>query len=88
VGVAAFFCFMFSWVELLLARTLTSVNAKPIVATMTRTVSAFWHGLGDVGRCGDHRARGCRDLVCPQLHRQGFAMMGMSALVYSKEQHV
>ena len=40
VGVAAFFCFMFSWVELLLARTLTSVNAKPIVATMTRTVSA------------------------------------------------
>ena len=40
VGVTAFFCFMFSWVELLLARTLTSVNAKPIVATMTRTVSA------------------------------------------------
>jgi glycerol transport system permease protein len=32
VGVAAFFCFMFSWVELLMARTLTSVNAKPIVA--------------------------------------------------------
>src|SRR5258705_5970153 len=32
VGVAAFFCFMFSWVELLIARTLTSVNAKPIVA--------------------------------------------------------
>jgi glycerol transport system permease protein len=30
VGVTAFFCFMFSWVELLLARTLTSVNAKPI----------------------------------------------------------
>jgi glycerol transport system permease protein len=40
IGVAAFFCFMFSWVELLLARTLTSVNAKPIAATMTRTVSA------------------------------------------------
>jgi glycerol transport system permease protein len=40
VGVAAFFCFMFSWVELLMARTLTSVNAKPIVAVMTRTVSA------------------------------------------------
>ena len=40
IGVTAFFCFMFSWVELLLARTLTSVNAKPIVATMTRTVSA------------------------------------------------
>ena len=39
IGVTAFFCFMFSWVELLLARTLTSVNAKPIVAVMTRTVS-------------------------------------------------
>lgn len=40
IGVTAFFCFMFSWVELLLARTLTSVDAKPIAATMTRTVSA------------------------------------------------
>ena len=40
IGVAAFFCFMFSWVELLLARTLTSVDAKPMAATMTRTVSA------------------------------------------------
>ena len=36
----AFFCFMFSWVELLLARTLTTTNAKPIAAIMTRTVSA------------------------------------------------
>jgi len=40
VGVTAFFCFMFSWVELLLARTLTTTEAKPIAATMTRTVSA------------------------------------------------
>ncbi len=40
VGVTAFFCFMFSWVELLLARTLTATDAKPIAATMTRTVSA------------------------------------------------
>ena len=40
IGVTAFFCFMFSWVELLLARTLTTTNAKPIVSTMTRTVSA------------------------------------------------
>jgi glycerol transport system permease protein len=38
IGVAAFFCFMFSWVELLLARTLT--NNKPISAIMTRTVSS------------------------------------------------
>ena len=52
VGVTAFFCFMFSWVELLLARTLTSVNAKPIVATMTRTVSASgmdWATLAAAG---------------------------------------
>ncbi len=40
IGVTAFFCFMFSWVELLLARTLTTVHAKPIAAVMTRTVSA------------------------------------------------
>ena len=40
IGVTAFFTFMFSWVELLLSRTLTTVEAKPIAATMTRTVSA------------------------------------------------
>ncbi len=40
IGVTAFFCFMFSWIELLIARTLTSVDAKPIVVAMTRTVSA------------------------------------------------
>lgn len=40
IGVAAFFCFMFSWVELLIARTLTTVDAKPIAAIMTRTVGA------------------------------------------------
>ena len=40
VGVTAFFCFIFSWVELLLARTLTTTDAKPIAAVMTRTVSA------------------------------------------------
>ena len=38
IGVAAFFCFMFSWVELLLARTLT--NNQSISSIMTRTVSA------------------------------------------------
>ena len=40
IGVTAFFTFMFSWVELLLARTLTTTAAKPIAAVMTRTVSA------------------------------------------------
>ena len=52
MGVAAFFCFMFSWVELLMARTLTSVNAKPIVATMTRTVSASGMDWGVLAAAG------------------------------------
>ncbi len=52
VGVAAFFCFMFSWVELLLARTLTTVNAKPISAIMTRTVSAAGMDWGLLAAAG------------------------------------
>ena len=53
IGVAAFFCFMFSWVELLIARTLTTTDAKPIAAIMTRTVSAAgmdWGLLAAAGR--------------------------------------
>jgi glycerol transport system permease protein len=52
IGVTAFFCFMFSWVELLLARTLTSVHAKPIAATMTRTVSAAGMDWGVLAAAG------------------------------------
>lgn len=52
IGVTAFFCFMFSWVELLLARTLTSVAAKPIAATMTRTVSASGMDWGVLAAAG------------------------------------
>jgi glycerol transport system permease protein len=52
IGVAAFFCFMFSWVELLLARTLTTVNAKPIAATMTRTISASGMDWGMLAAAG------------------------------------
>jgi glycerol transport system permease protein len=52
IGVAAFFCFMFSWVELLLARTLTAVYAKPIAATMTRTVSAAGMDWGLLAAAG------------------------------------
>jgi len=52
IGVTAFFCFMFSWVELLLARTLTTVNAKPIAATMTRTVSASGMDWGVLAAAG------------------------------------
>jgi glycerol transport system permease protein len=52
VGVAAFFCFMFSWVELLLSRTLTSIEAKSIAATMTRTVSASGLDWGVLAAAG------------------------------------
>ena len=52
VGVAAFFCFMFSWVELLLAKTLTAVEAKPIAATMTRTASSSGYELGLLAAAG------------------------------------
>jgi glycerol transport system permease protein len=52
VGVAAFFCFMFSWVELLLARTLTVTDAKPIAAIMTRTVSASGMDWGVLAAAG------------------------------------
>ena len=52
IGVTAFFCFMFSWVELLLARTLTSVHAKPISAIMTRTVSASGLDWGVLAAAG------------------------------------
>jgi len=40
IGVTAFFMFMFSWVELLIARTITATDAKPIAVQMTRTVTA------------------------------------------------
>ncbi|WP_170971367.1 MULTISPECIES: carbohydrate ABC transporter permease [Mesorhizobium] len=52
IGVAAFFCFMFSWVELLLARTLTTTAAKPISAIMTRTVSASGLDWGVLAAAG------------------------------------
>src|SRR5688572_24464379 len=52
VGVTAFFCFMFSWVELLLARTLTSVDAQPIAAIVTRTVSASGMEWGTLAAAG------------------------------------
>jgi glycerol transport system permease protein len=52
IGVAAFFCFMFSWVELLIARTLTTTSAKPIAAIMTRTVSATGMDWGVLAAAG------------------------------------
>ena len=50
IGVAAFFCFMFSWVELLLARTLT--NNMPISSIMTRTASSSGMDWGQLAAAG------------------------------------
>ncbi len=52
IGVTVFFCFMFSWVELLLARTLTGSETKPIVVVMTRTVSASGLDWGVLAAAG------------------------------------
>ncbi|MCC5979100.1 MAG: carbohydrate ABC transporter permease [Salinarimonas sp.] len=52
IGVAVFFCFMFSWVELLLARTLTSVDARPISVVMTRSISATGVDWGMLAAAG------------------------------------
>ena len=52
IGVAAFFAFMFSWVEMLLSKTLTAVAAKPIAATMTRTASTSGYELGLLAAAG------------------------------------
>ncbi|MEM7059267.1 MAG: carbohydrate ABC transporter permease [Pseudomonadota bacterium] len=52
IGVTAFFCFMFSWVEMLLAKTLTAVHAKPIAAVMTKTASTSGYELGLLAAAG------------------------------------
>ena len=52
IGVTAFFCFMFSWVEQLLATTLTTVNAKPFSTVMTRAFSAAGMDWGLLAAAG------------------------------------
>jgi len=52
IGVAAFFCFMFSWVDLLISRTLTSTEVKTIGVAMTRTSSATGLDYGTLAAAG------------------------------------
>jgi glycerol transport system permease protein len=40
IAVTAFFCFTFSWVELILAKALTITAAKPVVVTLTVGIGA------------------------------------------------
>ena len=71
IGVAAFFCFMFSWVELLLARTLTSVDGEADLGRDDPHGVRRRHGLGPARgrRRAHHHPRRARDLVRPQLYR-------------------
>jgi hypothetical protein len=72
IGVAAFFCFMFSWVELLLP---DAHLGERQAHRRHHDPHGFGLGtrLGGAGRGGraDHHARRARDLLRPQLHRQG-----------------
>ena len=52
IGVAAFFSFLFSWVELLFARTLTSTAAKPIVVQLSRSLGAEGWDWGVIAAAG------------------------------------
>lgn len=52
IGVAAFFSFLFSWVELLLARTLTASSAKPIVVQLSRSLGAEGWDWGVIAAAG------------------------------------
>ena len=76
IGVAAFFCFMYSWVELLLAKTLTSVSAKPIAATMTRTASTAGYELGLLAAAGALTIVPCAFVIYFVRHyiAKGFAL--------------
>ena len=78
IGVAAFFCFMYSWFEMLLSKTLTSVAAKSIAATMTRTASTagYEFGVACCGRSLNHHPWRDRDLFCTKLHSKGIFPWG------------
>lgn len=52
IGVAAFFSFLFSWVELLMARTLTGTRAKPIAVTLSRSLGAEGWDWGVIAAAG------------------------------------
>jgi glycerol transport system permease protein len=52
IGVTAFFCFMFSWIEQLLATTLTTTNAQPFVAVMQRAYTGAGENWGLLAAAG------------------------------------
>jgi len=52
IAVTAFLVFMFSWVELLLARTLTNEAVQPITVTLTRSLGAGGWDWGVLAAAG------------------------------------
>lgn len=52
IAITAFFCFMFSWVELLFSRSLTSVGVKPVTVTLTRSLGAGGWNWGVIAAAG------------------------------------
>lgn len=52
IGVTAFFCFMFSWIEQLLATTLTTTGAQPFVAVMQRAYTGAGENWGLLAAAG------------------------------------
>jgi glycerol transport system permease protein len=47
IGVTAFFCFIFSWVEILLANWITTIDAVPIGSIILRAGTSL--GLNSLG---------------------------------------
>ena len=41
IAVTAFYCFLFSWTEVILSNALTTIDGKPIGAIMSRVSSVF-----------------------------------------------
>ena len=52
IGVTAFFCFLFSWNEVLLSNALTVIDVKPINAIMTRVASVFVSNITTLSAAG------------------------------------
>ena len=52
IGVAAFFSFLFSWVELLMTRTLTGTVSKPIAVQLSRSLGAEGWDWGVIAASG------------------------------------
>ena len=52
IGVAAFFSFLFSWVELLMARQLTRTAAKPMVVQLSSSLGAEGWDWGVIASAG------------------------------------